>query len=317
MLAVSVLLVAFLSTHPRPHALVLDWMLSVPLGLTLAVGIVCMAAGVRRIRRGLAAMDRLRSDLTAIRRGERVRLDSALPAEVQPLADTLDDLLADRESRVTRAVARAGDLAHGLKTPLAVLAADAAQAHAAGHHAIGDSIESQVRRMQRHIHSHLAHARAAASAGRSDVRAAVEPAVEALLRTMRRIHADRGLTLRASASEAHVVVCRQEDLEEMLGNLVDNACKWAKAQVLISASTSHGQVILVVDDDGDGVEEEERARVLERGVRADEEAPGSGLGLAITRDLAELYGGSLDLGAAPLGGLRAALRLPSHDHQAG
>ncbi|MFN7916683.1 MAG: sensor histidine kinase [Vicinamibacterales bacterium] len=311
MLTVSVLLLVFFATHPRPHAVALTWMLSVPLWLTFTAGLACMAGGMWRIRRSLASMDRLRTALAAIQRGDHSRVDEMLPGEVRPLVDTLNALLADREARVDRAVARAGDLAHGLKTPLAVLAADAAQVLASGDAALGASLDTQVRRMQRHIDYHLAHARAAAAAGRGDVRSDVEPAVAGLFRTLARIHADRPVTFRLANGGEHAVCCEQRDLEEMLGNLLDNACKWARRQVVVSVDAGHGHVTIAVDDDGRGIEAGLRLAVLERGVRADEGAPGTGLGLTITRDLAELYDGTLALTDSPLGGLRATLSLPA------
>lgn len=313
MLAVSVLLVAFLATHPRPHTIVLEWVMRVPLAVTFAAGLTCMAAGMWRIRRGLASMDRLRTALAAVQHGERSRLDDALPAEVQPLVDTLNALLADREAQITRAIARAGDLAHGLKTPLAVLAAEAAQVLANGDRALGSSLDDQIRRMQRHIDYHLAHARAAASAGRHDVVTEVEPTVAALFRAMVRVHAERRISLACDSHGRHAVRCRREDLEEMLGNLLDNACRSAAGRVRMSIHDAITITRIVVDDDGPGLDEHMRARVLERGVRADEQAPGYGLGLSITGELAELYGGTLALSEAPTGGLRVQLTLPSAD----
>lgn len=311
MLALSVLLIAFLATHPRPHTVVLEWMLSVPLVVTFTAGLACMAGGIWRIRRSLASMDRLRTALASIQHGERSRLDDALPAEVQPLVDTLNALLADREARVTRAVARAGDLAHGLKTPLAVLAADAAQLTVDGNPAVAASLHVQVRRMQQHIDYHLAHARASASAGRHDLRTPVPPVVDGLFRALSRIHADRGLSLVLHGDAAHQVCCQREDLEEMLGNLLDNGCRWARSQVDVSLHPDGHTLRIVIDDDGHGVAPEWRTQVLQRGVRADEQPPGHGLGLPITREMAELYGGQLDLEASPAGGLRAILRLPT------
>jgi signal transduction histidine kinase len=128
---------------------------------------------------------------------------------------------------------------------------------------------------------------------------------------MRRLHADRGVALDVAVAPDHVVRVRREDLDEMLGNIIDNACKWARSRVRVASSAEDGGVVVAVDDDGPGLDPSMRETVLQRGVRADEAAPGSGLGLAIVRDLAELYGGAISLGESPFGGLRARLTLPS------
>ncbi len=136
------------------------------------------------------------------------------------------------------------------------------------------------------------------------------PSVEGLTRTLLRIHAGRGLAIVADVPAEHFIRGQREDLEEMLGNLLDNACKWAKSSVKIQSVEENGALIITVDDDGSGLPSSMRDQVLQRGVRADETAPGSGLGLAIARDLAELYGGAIVLENSPMGGLRASLRLP-------
>lgn len=311
MLFVSVALFVFLATHPRPHAVLLDWMLSLPLAVTATAAVACMVAGIWSIRAGLSGMDRLRTALVSIQRGERTQVDTGLPGEVQPLVDAVNGLLADREARVQRAMARAGDLAHGLKTPLAVLAADAARAATGSDPALAESLQAQIDRMRRQIDYHLAHARASAAANRSDLRTPVEPAVEALFRALSRIHADRPATRRLTTTGLSEVSCQREDLDEMLGNLLDNACIWARSRVEVSVATAGARTTMVIDDDGPGIAPSMRGAVLARGVRADERVPGSGLGLAITRELAEVYGGALELTDGPFGGLRVRLHLPA------
>jgi signal transduction histidine kinase len=165
--------------------------------------------------------------------------------------------------------------------------------------------------MRRQVDYHLAQARAAASGAALGARCSVADSAEALSRTLLRLHAGRGLTLEVDAPGEHTVPVERPDLDEMLGNLLDNACKWAKARVRLESAEIGGDVVITVDDDGPGLAPAMRETVLQRGVRADEAAPGSGLGLAIVGDLAELYGGSVSLGDSPLGGLRASLRLPS------
>jgi signal transduction histidine kinase len=310
LLVVSVLLILFLAHNPRPHMIIIGWLVAVPAVLTLSAGLACMTAGAFRIRRSLQAVDQLRTKLTAVHRGDGTQVDGRYPAEVQPLVDDLNALLAERDDRITRAVAKAGDLAHGLKTPLAVLSCDADRAAARGDAELSRSLADQVDRMRRQVDYHLAHAQAAAAAGAARVRTAVAPSVDGLIRTMERLHAPRRLELHASVPSDHAVRCRREDLDEMLGNLLDNACKWCRTRVDIDSVARDGFVSIAIADDGPGIDPSLQSVVIERGVRADERTPGSGLGLAIVRDLAELYGGTISLGASPLGGVRAELRLP-------
>jgi signal transduction histidine kinase len=280
-------------------------------GAMLSVlAVACMMAGLSQVRRGLQPFQQLRVRLAAVRDGRDRRLEGDYPAEVQPLVSDLNALLDHRERAVGRAIAKAGDLAHGLKTPLAVLAQEAEGAGAAGHHDLAAAILQQVERMRRQVDYHLAHARAAASGAAPGARCSVLESAEGLSRTLLRLHADRGLTIRVHVSPDHAVRGQREDVDEMLGNLLDNACKWAKSRVSVSSSADEGSVVLIVDDDGPGLEPSLRDVVLQRGVRADEAAPGSGFGLAIVRDLAELYGGSIALSTSPDGGLRARLVLP-------
>lgn len=280
----------------------------------LALGIFTLAfviGGLFLVGRALAPFTALRRSLSSVRDGREPRIEGAYPSEVQPLVNDLNALLEDRERAVTRARATAGDLAHGLKTPLAVLEQEAHVARAAGHDELAATLHQQVERMQRQIDYHLARARATASSHAAPgLRCAVLPSVEGLVRTMRRLYAERELAIDADISPAHEVRGRREDLDEMLGNLIDNACKWARSRVAISSAIEEARLVIVVDDDGPGLDPSMRARVLQRGVRADQQVHGSGLGLAIVSDLAELYGGSVALDASPLGGTRARLELP-------
>jgi signal transduction histidine kinase len=272
---------------------------------------VLITAGVSVIRRGLSPFAVLQERLTAVRDGRSARLEGDYPAEVEPLVDDLNRLLDERERRVARAVARAGDLAHGLKTPLAVLSQDVDRAEEAGQQELAASMRQQIERMRRQVEWHLAHARAAASGGSAGVSARVTDAAQALARTIVRLHAERGLTIDVDGDADVTVRVPLEDLEEILGNLIDNACKWARTRVAVSVSTVDRIVMIAVDDDGQGLEPSMRDRVLQRGVRADETAPGAGLGLAIVRELADAYGGSVALEPSPLGGVRVQLHLPA------
>ncbi len=288
-----------------------------PNGLMIGAAL-CMAAGYAVVRFGLAPFKEMRRRLADVQSGTTRQLSGSYPAEVTPFVRDLNALLAHHEAAASRAIAKAGDLAHGLKTPLAVLSHEAERAAAAGHTELAAGITEQVDRMRRQIEYHLAHARAAASGAAPGVRAAVTDSAEGLARTLLRLHADRGLAIDVHVPAGLAVRCQREDLDEMLGNLLDNACKWTKSRVVMSASLpppeggSPGDVVeIAVDDDGPGLDPSMREAVLQRGVRVDEAAPGSGLGLAIVRELAELYGGSISLGGSPAGGLRATLRLPA------
>ena len=223
----------------------------------------------------------------------------------------MNELLDHRERLVRRALATAGDLAHGLKTPLTILYQHAERARAAGQVELAAAITPQVERMRRQVDYHLAQARASASGGNPSARSHVLTSADALARTMMTLHAERGVSIEVSVSHDHFTRVQREDLEEMLGNLVDNACKWAAKRVEVQSRKDNGTIELTVDDDGPGLDPSLRERVLQRGVRADEAAPGSGLGLAIVADLVDLYGGSIGLDTSPLGGLRATLRLPA------
>jgi signal transduction histidine kinase len=274
------------------------------------ITIICMVVGFVHFRKGISPMQALRSRLGGVREGRERRVEGRYPSEVQPLVDDLNALLDHRERTIARAIAKAGDLAHGLKTPLAVLAQEAERAESAGQLDVADAIRQQVDRMRRQIDYHLAQARAAASGAAPGASCAVIASSEALARTLRRLYADRPLAIDQSVPPEHAVRCQREDLDEMLGNLLDNACKWARSRVSIESAQVDGRIVVTVDDDGPGIPAAMREAVLQRGVRADEAAPGTGLGLAIVRDLAELYGGSIALADSPLGGLRASLKLP-------
>jgi len=298
----------FMAVHGRNARMVL---FPVATETSFLFAFFCLVVGILLIRAGLSPFRRLRRQLSGVRDGASRRIEGAYPTEVQPLVNDLNSLLEHRERMVQRALAKAGDLAHGLKTPLAVLAQEADRAEAAGHHETAEMISLQVERMRRQVDYHLAHARAAGFGDVPGARCPVLPSVEGLTRTLLRIYASRGLAIRVDVSPEHFIRGQREDLEEMLGNLLDNACKWAKSSVKIQSVQENDAVVLTVDDDGPGLVPSMRDVVLQRGVRADEAAPGSGLGLAIVRDLAELYEGTISLEDSPAGGLRARLRLPA------
>ncbi|MBM3785522.1 MAG: sensor histidine kinase [Acidobacteria bacterium] len=267
-----------------------------------------MVCGVWVLRRALAPFRRIRENLAGIRAGTADGVSGSYVAEVQPLVDELNGLLEEREQAVRRALATAGDLAHGLKTPLALLNIEVERLRAAGDSEGAEAVARHTGKMARQVDYHLARARAASgAAGQVDV----VPACQALARTMRVLHAERGLTIEVPATGAAIARVRPEDLDEILGNLLENACQWARSRVVVSIESGGGELLIAVEDDGRGLSPKLRTAVLERGVRADEAVPGSGLGLAIARDLCELYRGAVRLEESPLGGLRACVRLPS------
>jgi len=277
--------------------------------MVLLIGGALMLAGLLFLRGGVSRIEQLRARLIDVREGRSDRVEGTYPSEVQPLVNDLNALLSEREEAVRRAVAKAGDLAHGLKTPLAVIAQEAARGEAT----VGESgalIAQQVERMRRQIDYHLAHARVGAAGTSAGIHCTVADSVDGLTRTLRRLHAERGIVIESSVSDDHTVRVRREDLDEMLGNLLDNACRFARARVAVSSEQVEKQIAITIDDDGPGLAASMRDEVLQRGVRADESEPGTGFGLAIVRDLAEVYGGSISLEASPSGGLRARLRLP-------
>jgi signal transduction histidine kinase len=277
----------------------------------LLLAAAALIAGFFQLRAALARLSALHEGLTAVRKGEEHRIEGTHPSEVQPLVNELNTLLDHREEAVRRALARAGDLAHGLKTPLAVIAVETERLEAAGQTEIASVLRQQGEKMRRQIDLHLAHARAAESGATLGARALVAVSVDALVRTMQRLHGERALSIASHVPPEHAVRAQREDLDEMLGNLIENACKWARREAVIDSVLNGERIVITVDDDGPGIEAALRDEVLRRGVRADEAAPGSGLGLAIVSELAALYGGSVSLGASSRGGLSARLVLPA------
>jgi signal transduction histidine kinase len=307
----SVLAGTWLMLRYRHYPFLLHGLAARHWALGLVFVLLCTVGGILYVRSGLSSFRQLRERLAAVHAGRQSRVQGRYPSEVQPLVDDLNALLEHREAAVRRAVAKAGDLAHGLKTPLAVLAQEAERMQAAGHVEVASILGEQIERMRRQIDYHLAQARAAASGATPGARCAVRESADGLARTLHRLHAARGVAIEVTVDPSHVVRVQREDLDEMLGNLLDNACRWARTRVGVTSVIDDGVIAIDVDDDGPGVQPSMRDVVLQRGVRADEVSPGSGLGLAIVRDLSDLYGGSITLEGSPAGGLRARLELPS------
>lgn len=281
-------------------------MLLLSLG-ALAAGLV--AAAVVQVAVGLRPLGRLRRQLAAQQGGNSARIEGHFPSEIQPLVDDFNRVLAVNADIVQRARTQAGNLAHAVKTPLTILGNAAAREDGA----FARLAREQVAVAQRQIDHHLARARAAAASGTAGGRAPLRAPVQALLRVMQRLYAARGLEFEmAEFADGLEFRGEEQDLQEMVGNLLDNACKWAARRVRIGArADAPDRLQIVIDDDGPGIAEDERERIFERGVRMDEQRPGSGLGLDIVRDLAGTYGGEVSAGQSPLGGLRVTLTLPA------
>jgi len=279
----------------------LAWSLGV-LGLGLGVAVIV------QVQIGLRPLGLLRRSLTAVREGEAQRIDGRFPLEIQPMVDDFNEVLAHNARIISHARTQAGNLAHAVKTPLTILANAAARSDPG----LPQLVSGQVEMARRQIDYHLAQARAAAAANVPGVRSEVRPLVISLVRVMEHLYRDKAVAATiVDTSFEPVFRGEQQDLQEMLGNLLDNAWKWAASRVEISFQHEGGQLTVLIDDDGPGLASEQRQAVLVRGVRADEQVHGTGLGLAIVDDLARLYGGSIELDDSSLGGLRVRLTLPA------
>jgi signal transduction histidine kinase len=281
------------------------------LALSLAgLGLLLVLAALAQVTVGLAPLKTLQRALTQVRAGNEPRLQGSFPDELQPLIQDFNAVLERNAEATARARTQAGNLAHALKTPLAVMGQAAGDA--GGRETLPILVTEQVALAQRQLDWHLARARAAATQGLPGQRTAVGPVLQGLLRVMGKVHADRALEWRAPApDEAIWFAGEAQDLQEMLGNLLDNAGRWARDRVAVDLQQQGQRLQITINDDGPGIAPERRAAALTRGVRLDESAPGSGLGLHIVAELSGLYGGSVELGDSPLGGLRVRLNLPA------
>jgi signal transduction histidine kinase len=283
-------------------------------GTFAALGIVLLLTTIFQVRFGLAPLKRISESIADIRSGRAERLEGEFPVEIAPLARETNALIDANREIVERARTHVGNLAHAIKTPLSVIVNEAS-AH--GIDPFASKVLEQADVMRDQVAHHLERARIAARVTTIGTVTEVAPAIDALRRTMEKIHRDRAIAIELQADPQARFRGERQDLEEMAGNLVDNACKWASSQVFIEvlveppAQPGAGpRLRIIVDDDGRGLSATERAQVSRRGQRLDESKPGSGLGLSIVVDLASLYGGGLTLGNAPIGGLRAELVLP-------
>ena len=271
----------------------------------LGAGLIVLSA--LQVFIGLRPLRRIRREISRMRAGVKSRVTEPLPVEVQPMVEELNALLAHTESQAEEARRHAGNLAHALKTPLTVVM-NAATAKAPD---LSDTVIREAITMRRQIDHHLARARAIGRRSSAQARADVWPSIEAVERAVERLYPDARID-RAGSHNAVVRVERQ-DLDEMLGNLVENAAKYGGGSVFVTVEPrGTAWVDILVEDDGRGIPEGERERIFDRGVRLDSGKPGTGLGLAIVRDVAEIYGGMVELGESEdLGGLLVRLRLPA------
>ena len=274
----------------------------------VVLGIGLIGAIFIQVRVGLIPLRRLRLALARIRDGKARKLDGDFPAELAPLAAELNALIEHNAEVVARARTHVSNLAHFLKTPLTVITSEAS----AQPGPLADAVTKQVGTMRRQVDHYLARARAAGAVSAIGNRTEVSPVLEDLARVLSRIHVERGIVIALDDSDPVCFRGERQDLEEMAGNLMDNACKWAKSKVVVSTRRLSGTLLeIVVGDDGPGLGLEEISHIGERGERLDESVPGTGLGLAIVRDIARLYGGALSLGRSSLGGFEARLTLPA------
>lgn len=303
----------FLISADKRHIASVMGAFNTTLGTAMAAfGIAMTLAASFLIAHALRPLALLRDDLTRIRRGATKRLGAEHPEEVLPLVQDLNAMIEASSSSLEKARAQAGNIAHGLKTPLAVLTDEAHALERSGNARAAATILEQSLRMQRHIDYQLARARAAGNRAVPGTMTEVRPAVDAVLSAMRRLHAARGIAFEDAVDRALRIACDPRDFNEIIANLIDNACKHAAARVTISGATAarDGHVAIAVEDDGPGLPPEARDVVFNIGERWDSQAQGTGLGLPIARDLAQLYGGSIELQTSALGGVRALLVMP-------
>ncbi|MDR7037609.1 signal transduction histidine kinase [Methylobacterium sp. BE186] len=271
------------------------------------IGLFLFAGVLVQVRLGLRPLRRLRDQLTEIRAGALARLPERQPAEIRPLVCEMNALLDQNAANLEHARAHVANLAHSLKTPLATLSMALNDAGSGRDGSLARLVDG----MDRRVRHHLRRARAAAIGGPARSRVDLAAHVADLRLVLTRIHADRDIAFASEIPDGLGVACDPQDLDEMLGNLIENACQWCRRRVRVEARRAGAEVVVRVADDGPGLDGEAAEAVLKRGRRLDESQPGNGFGLPIALELAELYGGSLALGPSDLGGLEVRLTLPA------
>jgi signal transduction histidine kinase len=280
----------------------------VGLGLGGAALLLILIAQRYTVRRALRPLDQVRQQIAQLQQGRRSDLDAEVPEELEPLVAQINHLLAHTEDTLKRSRNALGNLGHALKTPLAVLISLAGRDELAAHPALRASMREQLEQIEQRLSRELGRARLAGEV-LPGARFDCAQELPGLFATLAMIH-DRGLILDWQAPSGLVLPRDREDLLELLGNLLDNACKWADQRVQLTVEESAEGYRLCVDDDGPGIDAERREAVLGRGTRLDEQVAGHGLGLGIVRDIIEAWQGHIALQDSPLGGLRVVVSLP-------
>jgi signal transduction histidine kinase len=274
----------------------------------LGLGLISLAA--LQSTYGLSPLKRVSKAIAAIRSGDAKRVGDDYPVEIAPLVGEINELLEHNEQQAEAARRHAGNLAHALKTPMSVLIGETQGRD----DPLAKAVAAQVQVMRRHVDHQLARARAAGRRGAGTARAEVWPALQAITRTVAQIHSARGVTIDLAGDKTRVFRGERQDLDEIAGNLIDNAALHGGGRVFVSVGGGPHEVEIVIEDDGPGIPEAARRRLFSRGERLDTNKPGTGLGLAIARDVAELYGGRIALETSEdLGGLLVRLTLPGGD----
>ena len=279
------------------------------LGLMLLISFGLVTAVVTQVRSGLKPLFDLRDRVADVREGRAGKVDGEFPTEIQPLATELNSLITHNKDVVERARTHVGNLAHALKTPLAVLQneAEAAKKTPSG------IVSRQTEIMKKQVDHHLRRARAAARGQAIGVSTEVSETLNGLARTLSKIYGYKNIDFDIHLMEGLVFRGAKRDLEEMAGNLMDNGCKWTASALEIRSFVNpedEANFVIVVSDDGPGMAEDQYVEALKRGARLDEATPGSGFGLAIVDDLAKAYKGALKLGKSDMGGLKVTVTLP-------
>jgi two-component system sensor histidine kinase PhoQ len=259
------------------------------------------------LRWGLRPLRHVAGELGQLEQGRRERIEGDYPSEIQRLTDNLNAVLAQERTQQKRYRDALADLAHSLKTPLAVMRAAIQESRADP--TLARSLDEQVERMDRIVAYQLQRA-SASGASRLSAAHALRPAIDRLVAALRKVHAGKQVQVDAAIEDGAVFRGNDGDLTELLGNLLDNAFKWARRQVRIEATMRSGALVLRVDDDGPGIPPEAAERIMERGTRADESVPGHGIGLAVVRDILHAYGGHIEIGRSTLGGAAISLDIP-------
>jgi signal transduction histidine kinase len=276
-------------------------------GAFLLLGAGLIAAVIIQVRFGLRPVFVLQREVASVRKGKAERIEGEFPSELRPLADELNALMAHNQEVVERQRTHVGNLAHALKTPISVMITEASQRPGP----LAEVVSRQAEVMRQHVDHHLRRARAAARTQGQGERTDVAEVLDELARTLERIFGDKGVQIDWDADENLYFLGERQDLMEIAGNAMENACKWCRGKVKVRARISGGERFsLTVEDDGPGLPPDQRATVLRRGARLDESAPGSGLGLSIIDELARAYRGALALQDSTLGGLKLQIELP-------